>query len=78
MRAPRAAITFRSASFPTCYGSEFTSAAVLGFVRANKLDWRYIAPGKPTQNAFAESFQGRMRGECLNEHLFFSMTTPAP
>ncbi|MCC5613297.1 transposase, partial [Nostoc sp. CHAB 5834] len=37
------------------------------------VDWRYIAPGKPTQNAFAESFQGRMRDECLNEHLFFSM-----
>lgn len=54
-------------------GTEFTSAAVLGFVQASKLDWRYIAPGKPTQNAFAESFQGRMRDECLNEHLFFSM-----
>ena len=34
------------------------------------LDWRHIAPGKPSQNAFAESFQGRMRDECLNEHLF--------
>jgi putative transposase len=54
-------------------GTEFTSTAVLGFVQASKLDWRYIAPGKPTQNAFAESFQGRMRDECLNEHLFFSM-----
>jgi putative transposase len=55
-------------------GTEFTSTAVLGFVQTSKLDWRYIAPGKPTQNAFAESFQGRMRDECLNEHLFFSMT----
>jgi putative transposase len=55
-------------------GTEFTSAAVLGFVQAGKLDWRYIAPGKPTQNAFAESFQGRMRDECLDEHLFFSMS----
>jgi putative transposase len=55
-------------------GTEFTSTAVLGFVQANTLDWRYITPGKPTQNAFAESFQGRMRDECLNEHLFFSMT----
>ena len=54
-------------------GTEFTSAAVLAFTQAAKLDWRYIAPGKPTQNAFAESFQGRMRDECLNEHLFFSM-----
>ena len=54
-------------------GTEFTSAAVLAFTQAAKLDWRYIAPGKPTQNACAESFQGRMRDECLNEHLFFSL-----
>ena len=54
-------------------GTEFTSSAVLAFTQAAKLDWRYIAPGKPTENAFAESFQGRMRDECLNEHLFFSM-----
>ena len=54
-------------------GTEFTSSAVLAFTQAAGLDWRYIAPGKPTQNAFAESFQGRMRDECLNEHLFFSM-----
>ena len=54
-------------------GTEFTSAAVLGFAQEAKIDWRHIAPGKPTQNAFAESFQGRMRDECLNEHLFFSM-----
>ena len=53
--------------------TEFTSSAVLAFTQAAGLDWRYIAPGKPTQNAFAESFQGRMRDECLNEHLFFSM-----
>jgi transposase InsO family protein len=54
-------------------GTEFTSSAVLAFTQAAKLDWRYIAPGKPTENAFAESFQGRMRDECLNEHLFLSM-----
>jgi hypothetical protein len=54
-------------------GTEFTSSAILAFSQAAKLDWRYIAPGKPTENAFAESFQGRMRDECLNEHLFFSM-----
>jgi putative transposase len=54
-------------------GTEFTSSAVLKFTQEHKLDWRYIAPGKPTQNAFAESFRGRMRDEGLNEHLFFSM-----
>ena len=54
-------------------GTEFTSSAVLAFTQAAGLDWRYIAPGKPTQNAFAESFQGRMRDECLNEHVFTSL-----
>ena len=54
-------------------GTEFTSSAVLALVQQAKLEWRYIVPGKPTQNAFAESFQGRMRDECLNEHLFLSM-----
>ena len=34
------------------------------------IEWHYIAPGKPTQNAFVESFNGRPRDECLNEHLF--------
>jgi putative transposase len=38
-------------------------------------DWKslYTAPGKPTQNAFVESFNGRLRDECLNETLFTSM-----
>ena len=35
--------------------------------------WFYKAPGKPTQNAFAESFNGRMRDELLNETLFTSL-----
>ena len=34
---------------------------------------RFIAPGKPIQNAFAESFVGRLRDECLNEHWFTSL-----
>ena len=54
-------------------GTEFTSTAVLKFTQDHKIDWRYVAPGRPTQNAFAESFQGRMRDECLNEHMLFSM-----
>ncbi len=35
--------------------------------------WHYIAPGKPQQNGFVESFNGRFRDECLNEHLFSSL-----
>jgi putative transposase len=49
---------------------------VLKFTQDHRLDWRYIAPGKPTQNAFGESFRGRMRDECLNEPLFFTMNHP--
>jgi putative transposase len=39
----------------------------------HKFDWHYIAPGKPTQNAFIESFNGRLRDELLNETLFPSL-----
>ena len=38
--------------------------------RRRGIDWHYIAPGKPTQNAFIESFNGRLRDELLNETLF--------
>jgi len=37
-------------------------------------EWHYIAPGKPTQNAFVESFNGRFRDECLNETLFSTLS----
>lgn len=51
-------------------GTEFTSRAILTWSQEKSVDWHYIAPGKPMQNAFAESFIGRLRDECLNEHLF--------
>ena len=51
-------------------GTELTSHAVLKWSQETRIDWHYIAPGKPTQNAFVESFIGRLRDECLNEHLF--------
>ena len=38
-----------------------------------KVEWHYIAPGKPTQNGFVESFNGRMRDELLNETLFLTL-----
>ena len=51
-------------------GTELTSHAVLKWSQETRIDWHYIAPGKPTQNAFVESFIGRLRDECLNENLF--------
>ena len=54
-------------------GTELTSSAILRWSQENRIDWHYIAPGKPTQNAFVESFNGRLRDECLNETLFTSL-----
>ena len=60
--------------FPTCYGTELTSNAILKWQEERSVEWHYIAPGKPMQNGFVESFNGRLRDECLNEHLFNSYT----
>jgi putative transposase len=54
-------------------GTELTSTAILTWCQGRKVGWHYIAPGKPQQNAFAESFIGRLRDECLNETLFTSL-----
>ena len=50
-------------------GSEFTSNAILQWTDRTKVEWHYIAPGKPIRNAFIESFNGRLRDEFLNETL---------
>ncbi len=54
-------------------GTELTSSAVLAWSQARGVGWHYIAPGKPQQNAFVESFNGKLRDECLNETLFSSV-----
>jgi putative transposase len=55
------------------HGTEFTSNAILGWATDHQVDWHYIAPGKPMQNGFIESFNGRMRDELLNETLFLDL-----
>jgi putative transposase len=54
-------------------GTELTSNAILRWADDHKIAWHYIEPGKPVQNAFAESFIGRLRDELLNETLFRSL-----
>lgn len=54
-------------------GTELTSNAILRWSDENRVAWHYIAPGKPMQNAFVESFNGRLRDEMLNETLFRSL-----
>lgn len=54
-------------------GTELTSMAVLKWCQQTGVEWHYIAPGKPMQNGFVESFNGRFRDECLNETLFSNL-----
>jgi len=55
-------------------GTELTSLAMLSWARDRKVRLHFIQPGKPTQNAFIESFNGRFRDECLNEQQFSTLT----
>jgi putative transposase len=54
-------------------GTELTSNAIFAWCKDHKIDWHYITPGKPMQNGYVESFNGKMRDELLNETLFFSL-----
>ena len=54
-------------------GSEFTSRALDQWAYVNGVQLDFSRPGKPTDNALIESFNGRLRAECLNESWFFSL-----
>lgn len=54
-------------------GTELTSRAVLIWAQQQGIEWHYITPGKPRENGFTESLNGRIRDECLNEHVFESL-----
>ena len=54
-------------------GTELTSMAILRWSKERDVEWHYIAPGKPQQNGFIESFNARLRDECLNETIFTSL-----
>ena len=50
-------------------GTELTSNAILKWQQDRQVEWHYIAPEKPMQNGFVESFNGYLWDECLNEHM---------
>lgn len=54
-------------------GPEFISKALDVWAYTNKVQLRFIEPGKPVQNCFIESFNGRFRDECLNENIFMDL-----
>jgi putative transposase len=54
-------------------GPEFISRVLDAWAYGHSIELHFIEPGKPNQNAYVESFNGRLRDECLNEHWFFSL-----
>jgi putative transposase len=56
--------------FRLYYGPEFTGKAMLLWSQKRRVQLHFIQPGKPTQNAFVESFNGKFRDQCLNLNWF--------
>lgn len=56
-----------------CYGTEFTSHAIPRWASEDRVEWHYIDPGKPQQNALIEAFNASLRDELLNAELFDSL-----
>ena len=54
-------------------GSEFAGRTLDKWAYENKVQLHFIEPGKPVQNAYVESFNGKFRNECLNDHWFYSI-----
>ena len=54
-------------------GSEFVSKALDAWAHEHGVKLQFIRPGKPVENAHIESFNGRLREECLNQHAFVSL-----
>ena len=54
-------------------GPEFVSKALDAWAYRNGVQLEFSRPGKPTDNAFAESFNGHFRAECLDQHWFASL-----
>jgi len=60
-------------AFRTCYGPEFISRDLDLWAYQNDVILDFSRPGKPTDNAFIESFNGKFRAECLNAHWFMGL-----
>ena len=54
-------------------GTEFTSKALDQWAYENKVTLHFITPGRPMENGYIESFHGKFREECLNEHWFLTL-----
>lgn len=68
-----AALKRKPTRLRTDNGPEFVSTAMITWTLESGIEHELITPGKPNENAFIESFNSRLRDECLNEHLFFDL-----
>ena len=59
--------------FPTYYGTEFVSKAMDVWAYQHGVQLDFIRPGRPVENSYIESFNGRLRDECLNVEVFFTL-----
>ena len=73
LNALHKAAPFRVHTLLTDNGKEFCGKAMLEWAHNRGVALRLIEPCKPNQNAYVESFNGRLRDECLNEHWFTSL-----
>ena len=64
----------RRAIFPMCYGPEFAGRMLDQWAYLNGVEIDFSRPGKPTDNASIESFNGRLQAECLNASWFLSLS----
>jgi len=69
LRAAQAAITFNSASFPTCYGPEYISGKLLIWAEKQGIAIQHIQPGQPQQNAYIERYNRTVRHEWLDQYI---------
>jgi hypothetical protein len=76
--AAQASITSRQRFFSMCHGTELSWSAIRKWRADRQTERHYIALGKPMQSGFREAFNGRLRDEWLNEHLFDSQMALYP
>ncbi|GJE83887.1 putative transposase [Methylorubrum thiocyanatum] len=69
----RAPLQNRRALFPICYGPEFAGGMLHQWAYLNGVEIDFSRPGKPTDNAYIEAFNGGLRAECLNASWFLSL-----
>ena len=67
--AAQAAITFNTASFPTCYGKEYISGKLMIWTEKHGITIQHIQPGQPQQNAYIERYNRTVRHEWLDQYI---------